>query len=299
MSQPSLITKIINNPHRTFNNAKHKLNNKIEDLLLGIKRRQNKQEIVNEKEIRIVGLRRTGNHGIINWIRKQHAGKVWHLNNITTERNPYRVLYLHYKKEHLNREAKGNSVKKDCLLYSFEDYPLEKIVRGGLEKKHDLYLGKSRERYDVLILRDPFNLFASRIKKNYMNVKDENWTIVDLWISYAREYLGETDYLKNNKVVVNYNRWATDIEYRQHIASQLKVEFSDAGINDVKSEGGGSSFDRTSFQGQANKMDVLNRWKIFSDDPSYRALLKNNRELIDYSERIFGHIPGTEVLGLF
>ena len=266
---------------------------------MGIKRWQNQQEIVNEKEIRIVGLRRTGNHGIINWIKKQHAGQVWHLNNITTERNPYRVLYLHYKKEHLNREAKGDSVKKDCLLYSLEDYPLEKIVRGGLEKKHDLYLGTSRERYDVLILRDPFNLLASRIKKNYMNVKDENWTIIDLWISYAREYLGETDYLKNNKVPVNYNKWATDVEYRQHIASRLKFAFSDAGINDVKSEGGGSSFDRTSFQGQANKMDVLNRWKILSDDPSYRALLKSNRELIDYSERIFGHLPGTEVLGLY
>lgn len=130
-----------------------------------------------------------------------------------------------------------------------------------------------------------------------MGVKDKNLTIVDMWIYYAREYLGETDCLNNNKIGVNYNRWTTDIDYRHEIASQLKLDFSDAGIDDVKSEGGGSSFDQTSFQGKASQMDVLNRWKSFSDDLSYKTLL-DNRELIEYSEQIFGHIPGTEFLRL-
>jgi len=42
-------------------------------------------------------------------------------------------------------------------------------------------------------------------------------------------------------------------------------------------------------------MDVLNRWRLFAEDSFYRQLL-DNQELREYSERIFGHIPGTEVL---
>jgi len=42
-------------------------------------------------------------------------------------------------------------------------------------------------------------------------------------------------------------------------------------------------------------MDVGSRWKYFADDPSYRKLF-DNQELLEYSERIFGHIPGTESL---
>jgi len=295
MSVEFLITKIISQPGRTLGNAQHKLNNEIKDWFQQIKRWPKRREVVNEKEVRVVGLRRSGNHGIINWIKKQHSGEVWHLNNIPTDGHPYRFLYSHYPKEHLRREAKGNFVNKDCLIYSCEDYPLEKIVGSRLETKHDLYLGKTLERYDLLILRDPFNLFASRIKKNYLDVKDDARTIADIWISYAREYLGETDYLKNRKINVNYNRWATEVDYRKQIASQLKVEFSDAGVNEVKTEGGGSSFDGTNFSGQAIQMDVLNRWKSCSNDPSYKRLFKN-REVIEYSERIFGHIPGTESL---
>lgn len=147
--------------------------------------------------------------------------------------------------------------------------------------------GKSAARYDVLILRDPFNLIASRIKSNNLRVKNPNRTVVELWIAYAKEYLGETNFLKNNKVCINYNQWFSDVEYRKYLASLLDVEFSDAGINDVKSQGGGSSFEGQELDGQATKMQVLDRWESFADDSLFQKWL-NNRELISYSERILG-----------
>lgn len=244
-------------------------------------------EIVNQKEIRVVGLKRTGNHAIINWLRQQHSGEVWHLNNIRPGTNPYRWLYSHYPKEHLKQEALGNFVAKDCLIYSYEDYSIERVTDPKFERRHDVYLGKSSLRYDLLILRDPFNLMASRLKKNYITVKDPNYTVTDLWLEYAKEFLGETNYLTNNKVCINYNRWFFDVEYRKNLASALGIEFSDKGIERVKSEGGGSSFDGKEFDGQATKMDVLNRYKLFEDDPAYQSLV-NNEELIEYSRKIFG-----------
>ena len=146
-----------------------------------------------------------------------------------------------------------------------------------------------------MIIRDPFNWLASRLKKNYLTVRNKNLTPINLWISYAKEYLGESQILKNNKTCINYNQWFEDRDYRQQIAAQLGLEFSDRGINKVHGCGGGSSFDGREFDKKATEMDVLNRWRLFAEDPRYRKLL-DNEELLEYSERIFGHIPGTEII---
>lgn len=58
--------------------------------------------------------------------------------------------------------------------------------------------------------------------------------------------------------------------------------------------GGGSSFDGKQFDGQATSMNVLNRWQKFCDNPQYKIFF--NQEVWEYSEQIFGHIPGTESL---
>ncbi|MEQ8465416.1 hypothetical protein [Coleofasciculus sp. E1-EBD-02] len=266
---------------------------RVEDTIRHLSNNVSPSEIVNQKEIRVVGLKRSGNHAIINWIRKQHHGEVWHLNKIPVKRNPYRFLYEHYPKETLKQEAKGNFTKKDCLIYSYEDHALEQITDKEFDKKSELYLGESAIKYDVIILRDPFNMLASRFKKGYMKVKCPDRTLVELWISYAQELLEETQLLKNNKIVINYNQWFIDVDYRQQLAKQLNIKFSDAGFNDVKGQGGGSSFDGIAFRGKAAEMDILNRWKVFADQPQYQKLI-DNTVLRDYSERIFGHIPGTE-----
>ncbi|MDY7012685.1 MAG: hypothetical protein SVX43_03635 [Cyanobacteriota bacterium] len=267
-------------------------------------------KIINQKEIRVIGIKRSGNHAIINWIAKQQTGEVKHLNNLLPGRNPYRFLYKHYPTEYFRQEACGNFSQKDCLIYSYENCKLPKVVTRGVEWKHDLYLGKSKERYDVLILRDPFNMIASAFHNHAKQIKKHNkivhsyfkekgtmedLDIVELWLSYAREYLGETQYLNQKKVPVNYNAWVLDANYRKDIAEQLKLEFSDRGLEDVREQGGGSSFEGRNLHGQATKMDVLNRWKIVADDPDYRRLL-DNPALFEYSERIFGRIPGTEEL---
>ena len=262
------------------------------------------EEIINQKELRVVGLRRTGNHAIITWLEQQHTGVVRHLNNVKAGENPYR-----YKGENLSdyhpghkkmvetyrRQAKGDLVKRDCLLHSYEDWGLDQIGSRRFEHYHDLYVGRSQQRFDVLILRDPFNLLASRIKKGYLAVKPRRRDVVNLWLQYAKEFLGETCYLPHNRVCINYNRWVCDRTYRQTLADQLQMTFSDAGLNTVRSLGGGSSFDAQTMNGQAAHMDVTNRWQHFADDPDYRRLL-SNPDLWLYSEKIFGPLDGMEAL---
>ena len=302
-SKPLLIVKAFQRPERVLKKLQRYIQHGVADGIRLINSGES-LEIINQKEIRFVGLRRTGNHAVINWIAQQEPGKVQHLNNLIPAENPFRYKYEHLRDyypdhgkqaERYRQEAIGNFVKKDCLIYSYEDFSLPQIASKSFERKHDIYLGKTGKRYDILLLRDPFNLIASRLKSEMMGVRAKSQNVVELWIDYAKEFLGETNYLKLNKVCVNYNRWAGDQDYRREIAEQLELEFSDRGLYEVRKLGGGSSFDGVKFDGDARKMDVLNRWKKFKDDPAYRQLV-NNGELIAYSEKIFGHLPGTEEL---
>lgn len=277
--------------------------------------------IVNDKEIRVVGLRRSGNHAILNWIRKQHKEETLFINNVKLNANPYQEVYEDQVKkikdpmskgwktddiDFWRKEAQGKFTLKSCLVYSYEDYPIQAICNNRLSSKHDLYVGKSRVCYDVILLRDPFNLFASRIKANqrsnyteeyldFIKVKSSKYSLSDLWIDFAREYLGETQHLKNIKVPINYNLWTQDKDYRKKIAQMLDLEFSDDGFNEVMTNGGGSSFDGTDLSGKASKMPVHERWKSFANDPSFRNLIENSK-ILEYSLKIFGQIPGTESL---
>ena len=308
MSLEFIFHKTLENPSYIFKLVTRKAFHSLEDTIRASLNPRKQSEIVNQKLIKVIGLRRSGNHAIINWIIPQQSGVVRHLNNLSIRGNYYRELcdklrdnhpeLYRQKKSDLIKEAQGDFELKDCLICNYEDYNLDKITSQQIEKRHDFYFGKSAVKYDLLLLRDPFNTLASRLKApkdTAIDLRVKNQVFINRWIAYAKEFLGETQFLKNNKLVVNYNKWFTDVDYRKQIACQLNLEFSDRGINQVRGFGGGSSFDRCDFSGQAQNMKILERWKQFSDDISFRKLL-DNEELIYYSELIFSHIPGTEAL---
>lgn len=280
-----------------------------------------RENCVNSKEIRVLGLRRSGNHAIINWIRSQLPKNTVFINHTRVRENPYRNVYEDqlflsrnpqlkgWRCEDIDwwkKEAKGHFSPKDCLIYSFEDQEIAQVAHHSFEKMHDIYLGQSSERFDVIVIRDPFNLFASRLQGNkpranarnfdLMNVYSRHHNLPELWVTYAKECLNETTFLRHNKVVINYNQWFSDCDYRQQIADLLGLTFSDAGFTEVVRAGGiGSSFDGINFNNDAASMDVLNRWKRFEENPFFLDLLKTP-ELVEYSVRLFGHLPEIDKL---
>ncbi|MDY7004751.1 MAG: hypothetical protein SWX82_12545 [Cyanobacteriota bacterium] len=174
MAQKSLIVKALKKPNLALKKGKRFLAHNVEDFIRIITQQHKLSEIVNQKEIRVVGMKRTGNHAVINWVKNQHNGEVGFINNVLANQNPYRYKYENLRDkfpehkwaiENNRKQAQGNFIKRDCLIYSYEDFPLEQIASDKFERHHDLYLGKSATRYDLLIIRDPFNLFASRLKK--------------------------------------------------------------------------------------------------------------------------------------
>lgn len=271
----------------------------------------NKGQVVNTMEIRFAGLQRSGNHAIINWIFSQAREIKCYLNNIVVNRNPFIEFQRKgtirefqtdfYDRFNLPMEQFGFFSRKETLIYSYEEEFLELAFSKEFERHHDRWLGKSARRYDVLLVRDPFNLFASRLKKEddinanrySLRKPDERDTLIRLWKQYAREYLGETNFLTNNRVVINYNDWFQDSEYRRKLAETFDLKFSDESMDEVLPIGGGSSFDRVAKDNDGRQMKVLERWKLFTDDPDFQAAFAD-KELIELSNRIFGEIPGTK-----
>jgi hypothetical protein len=253
----------------------------------------------NEYCIRVFALKRAGQHAIINWIAHHFDKLVLFINDVKINKDPFIYFnhrgnneknnklpkyYINYKNEDL---YSYKQIKNKILIINYEDVNLEK------DKFEEKYYGIIDNFFNVLILRDPFNNFASRYKRKNRDAKTLEF--INLWKDEAREFLGKTLYLKN-KICISYNDWFKNKEYRKKISSSLNLFFTDDGLEKILPvRCWGSSFDGRKYDGKAQQMDVLNRWKIFKDDKLYRKFFEDE-EIWELSEKIFGKIEGTEVL---
>lgn len=129
----------------------------------------------NDLEIRVFGMRRSGNHGVINWIGSQ-APSPPHFFNCVSNRghSPFRtgkspkmpeIWYPHGKYKHVSDEElkKVADMKKDILIYNYEDLDIAKLCEHEFPLDRENTVGRSRKRVDILILRDFVNWMASKL----------------------------------------------------------------------------------------------------------------------------------------
>jgi len=228
------------------------------------------------KEIRLIGLKRCGKHALINWMLDQRP---FRNNTFHTKSKIKKNAIVPFT---VNLEQMGSAENVVC---TYEDVHMPLL--GGKR----LLNSKASELVYLLLLRDPFNCFASRLvwpwgktAGQHLDKKNKD-LIVNIWKSNAKEFLGRTKYLPN-KILVNYNRWFSNVEYRKEISALMGLEFSDKGLNMVTTHGEGSSFSNTKYDGAAQKMKVLQRYKEVLNDALYRSIFKD-KELIKLANAIF------------
>lgn len=305
---------------------------------------QEQADWTNIIELRVLGLMRSGNHAIIEWILNQHSGHpVCFLNNV---RHGDHDPYLNYKQIIVKRiDYKSDierlrSARKKLLVYSYEDRAeavtsetdlLASVFQPDFNTNRERYLMPSRSRFDVFIIRDPFNCMASRLKMMHdesriqKGVSDPD-LILHNWKILAREAIALTKDPVPGKIVVSYNRWISDAAFREELSSHLMGAYDDSTMEQASRFGGRSSFDaalpRLSFSDmaaqwwklldprryarirrywerfripKASRMKVLARWRLMSEDAAFRRLMKDD-EVFALSEELFGEIPGTREL---
>ncbi len=224
-----------------------------------------------KREYRVISPERGGHHAVIYWI---------------TDHTEESVRFL----RHLNvRIEKWSTHKHNVLLGSEKaTMVLKSLVDPIWPKDLQLLKTDSEDVRNIIVLRDPFNLMASRLPVHgqYIHILHPK-EFVKIYKKLAREVLGDTMYL-TNLTFVCYNRWVTEENYRRDVGGELNLVGSyHEQYQRVVSTGGGSSFDQREYDGRAGQMKVFDRWKVYRDDYSLKVVARDE-ELMDLCSQLFG-----------
>ena len=227
----------------------------------------------------VLGMKRSGNHAIINWILNGLPGLCSFCNDLSLESIPADAPI---KKSRLGGLAHTH------LICSYEDLYTEEVF------SRSPVIDNIGQSIPILILRDPYNWAASWLAwdtawgKSFRENKAYRNRIIAHWINHAEAYLA----LEKNsasKIGINYNQWVVSASYREDLANRLGMKKSLETIPSVSALGNGSSFDGMKFEQNPLKMKVLERWKNFSEDLIFEEI-KRNSEVRRLSEKIFGDV---------
>jgi hypothetical protein len=212
--------------------------------------------MARSKLIIAVGLQRSGNHAILNWVRSLFPDTAF-LNDQD------HALFA----DEAGLRARLAENPTECTIISFEDSANrtdcpEKPLLDSLAPLPPS-LEEEYEVHRIIILRDPYNTWASRVTANSRPASfgpklssDPSWDLYRRnWLSLAG-LAGEGTWR-----VVLFNRWKDDAAYRRELAAALGGTYSEETLDGVSREGGGSSF-----EGRPR--------------PSYSTMLKKRRKYL-------------------
>lgn len=245
----------------------------------------------NKTFYRILGMQRTGNHAIINWIMNQLQGGLSFCNDLNLDQRP---------ENSPTRKSKYSFAAQQTLIVSYED----KYALDWDTSYSEDFFGKSARKYYAVILRDPFNLFASRyvwtfaqgaLFREDMNYRSQ---IINIWKTHAKCFLAfEKSYNPDNDIIklgINYSRWVLDMEYRKELSQRLGLKFTENKLDEVKNYGGGSSFEGLD-NSNTDRKKYLERFTSLTEDDNFKSIFQDS-EILDLSQEIFGHINKSELL---
>ena len=256
----------------------------------------------NELEIAFWGLRRSGNHAVIAWIVSLFEGPVGYFNDLnhsapTTSDTCSSPLPGFDE----SKQAGAGTLPKRLCLCSFEDANLDSDSRPIPPTQ---LFGNSSRRLNIILLRDPYNMLASRLRifrdradtpLSREMLVHQGTPIMDLWTRYAIEFLGRSNHFDGETLPINYNRWVFDQNYRRDICEMLGGEYSEETLPFVPRNGFGSSFENSGQARLLNRIGLLHRWRHYKDDPVFRELT-GKPEIHELSDEIFGEILPCETM---
>jgi hypothetical protein len=204
------------------------------------------------------GAKRSGNHALVNWLLPQLRGAF--VNNaiplgpiLRGRAIPAPVRFEEWWRKRQGAATTGHG----SLLVSMEDHELSVLpfMEEGIDMRR------------ILVVRQPRQLFSSRLRKAsrvdmpaYPRSNDATMQrAVAIWKQHARCYLGIETQHYPRRVAISFDAWFSDRSYRAVISEAMTLPFDDSGFGRVASDGGGSSFDGTDFDGRNREMNVLDR----------------------------------------
>ncbi|MEQ9261510.1 MAG: hypothetical protein RIG84_20670 [Roseovarius sp.] len=229
---------------------------------------------------RVFGMRRSGNHAIINWLqRNAPGGGAVFFNNCVPGKNPFRSFAM----VEVNGRRRPGRAGDDpasfatqagdgaAVIFSYEDaMPNETRKRAVSGDIDEAAIG-----HEIVICRSFLNWSASLVKKlrpNPSYTPARRTAIVLRAVeTYGKmlELVLEAEAL--GLTVIQYDAWHGSPEYREEVLARLGFAARDNGLGEVQSYGNGSSF-----QTEATRAEELrpeSRWEAMRADTEYRIVL--------------------------
>lgn len=298
----------------------------------------------NEYEIRIIGLRHSGIHAIVNWVASLFEESIWFFNDCKIpcidpftnrgacgQQEQFGLTFANWDNLKNDRDIeKARNTNKKCILMGFEDKDLAVFAdERYILPDRDKYVGKSKYVFNVVLLRDYHNYFATNFYNQHesnwlcnfpkfnsifkLNLSDKDynrygrsivaknysqskWKTREKWKSYAREILGITNFI-DNKICILYNKWFQNKEYRKKLAESFGLINNDRFRNIVSQVYGNRStsrIDGDSFNGKGAEMRVLERYKLFDNNLIYQNFINEDQEAVGLSNKLFGKVIDNE-----
>lgn len=230
--------------------------------------------------LRTYGMRRSGNHAIINWLLRNAEGGSVFLNNCAVgrpARRTWRALEVngqHTKVEDGSPITPVTQAADDgaLVVVSYEDFtPDPDEGFDGITQD----LKADNITHEVLFYRNFMNWAASLLRKIQTNEAYDGLVCLRIMMVALDRYREMLDLVANAKrvgaVPVNYDRWVARPVYREKILQALGLPCKDNTLGKVQPYGGGSSF-----QKDVEKADELNsdqRWLEMANDAYFQIVL--------------------------
>ena len=220
----------------------------------------------------IAGMRRSGIHAVVEWLLSGLEAPHIVLNNVRLDR-----ISPKEKDTTFSEDYQDSTNEDEHVVAIYEDKRLPDVNRSPLVRQMSQGFDQVRR---LVIIRDPYNLTASRLHRTRRGSRDTRpERVTRLWPSHAQAGLVWTRCI--------YNQWFIDDAYRRELANKLKLLSCPPYPEHVARAGRGSSFDGLKYDGNAAQMAVLDRWRAFTDDPQYRRIV-DRPTLAHLSEAVCG-----------
>ena len=233
-------------------------------------------------------MKRSGHHAFMNWLCEQN-GNIKFINN---------AIEGWKDKEYRQPAHSGGKTvvygNGTDLCVNVEDFDIADYQRYGMDK-FNIHQNSSVK--EIVFVRDFKNWLSSCLKRReYKYPHNDVYTSLDQQFKNDRKevkpsriklyerQLALFESNPQNFILVSYDKWLNDIDYRKEVAEKLELNFTDKGKDKMSSYGKGSSFTQMNVQ-DVSKLDTSNRYKLFEGDPEYQKLMDKYSRLNQKSER--------------
>ena len=218
-------------------------------------------------------LRRSGSHGVINWFMGhfKDIDAFMNIDNCGIGNGNSCATEIHGDK-HTN------------MLYSYENVtPFDIRTYINIKKEENIYnfANNYGDKFSkkILIIRSPLNWAASHV---HARTKESSINYSEINLNQYKEYLNAMTDDKYYTII--YDNWFQFSKYRRKVEKDLFLIESDKWLEKLSNYGGGSSFDGVDFNGKAQQMKVLERWKDYENHTVIQNI-KNNTNFLEVFDK--------------